>query len=46
MWLKQGIDSDKKLPDTLIIDDNYLIALAKNEEILQDKTSFIQFLKS
>lgn len=34
MWLKQGVVSDKKLPDTLIIDDNCLITLAKNEEVL------------
>lgn len=45
MWLKQGVNSDKELPDTLIMDDNCLIALAKNREVLQDKTSLIQFLK-
>lgn len=45
VWLEQGVDSDEELPDTLIMDDNCLIALAKNGEVLQDKTSLIQFLK-
>lgn len=45
MWLEQNIESDKKLPDTLIMDDNCLITLAKNRKVLQDKSSLIQFLK-
>lgn len=45
VWLEQGVESDKELPNNLIMNNNCLIALAKNGELLQDKFSLIDFLK-
>lgn len=45
MWLEQRVESDEELLNTLIIDNNYLITLAKNKELLQNKSSLIYFLK-
>lgn len=43
--LEQDVESDEELPDNLIMNDNCLIALAKNGELLQEKSSLIDFLK-
>lgn len=46
LWLQEGIDADvKNMPDSLVMSDNCLLALAKRGGLLQDQASLVAFLK-
>lgn len=43
LWLQEGVDED--MPDSLVMSDDCLLALAKSGELLQDQASLLDFLK-
>lgn len=45
VWLEQIVDEDEELPDSLIMEDTCLTALAKKRKLLQDLFSIVEFLK-